>query len=1467
MKKWLLAILIMMLMTMSVDAEILLPMDTRIIGEEAFVGLRTDTVQLPDKLKRIEKRAFADSDIGFLRFPYADSVEYIAIDAFENANITRVWAKKDTIAYNWAKPLGLIPDASPFEDFTFKIKSDGSSEVARYNGSDVQVCVPETDLEGRAVTSIGWGAFEKNGTVEQIILPEGITSIEYYAFRECPKLRRIELPCTLQTVGFSAFEDDTGLESIRLPEGMTAIQNCTFSGCTSLWDVRLPHTLTRIENGAFSNAGSACEEVPYLVLPDNINYLDSNYALGSFVPVCGFDTATAHTLSGKYASFATPDSLDCRFRYINSELRLMDYVGSAEAVDVPKGVKVIHINAFEDNSVLRRVNLPEGLTTIMYGAFHRCANLSEIIFPSSLTRVENYAFLEAGSALETPLVLSLPDGITYMENSNTFSKKYQILTCHLNSDTARSISEINHTFALPDETDWRYHYVDNELHLAYYKGTDDETTVPGYIHTIDYSAFKKNATIRKVTVSEGVRAIEDEAFEGCSLLTEIYLPESLDTIGYAFSSCGSGAGAISYIFLPSNRTQYDRCLGLNNVAVCDRDSDTARALSEAMVSFTEPQLLDWRFIYQDGRFCVYKYAGSDTSVNVPQGVEVILDGAFSSNKSLVCVCIPEGVKEIGSAFNVCSSLSVIELPQSLQRIGSSAFTHLSGTKNDPLHIFLPDDITDVAEHAFSAGVSHYSFDAYPQLLVCQMDTPTAFAVSAAGFPFCTYGMLDWCLQYVDSKLHAQKYLGGDTSVYVPDGVAVFDTCLPDFVTDLYIPESVEEITQTISASVRIHGPEGSFAQNYANEKNLEFIPTSMIDGFRYAEVDGGVTVLGYTRQVEKLTLPKRLANLPVLAIAPEAFMGRTDIMELTFNCTELEEIGERACSSMDSLIQAYLPRATRLIGAEAFRYDTALERVRIGAETERIGDRAFADCPNLVSVYIPKAVTNISSTAFEGHGTGLVIYGEDGSYAESYANQKGIPFNRLTNDAYYVYDRLVSVNLENWTITLGPRTLPMADNFHASKAVKIMAESQDRMVLCDVEDGKVCEITCVADILQLEMIPYKTHEIIYEQGVYSSNRVSNIQSVSASITLQLTVAPGYETMLEDLIAMDVLRDAVTIQNIKRDTDSAYVQPSYVDFTSFVDAVILDTASVEGAKLGLGDSISLDVHLFFSHSMPPRETKTINVGLDCTYELTMNGISMEQNEYSCIRWSVQDKDYEAELEEQARQEAEARAKERARRVSEKQAMKTLESASSHVASLYALSGYLNDKQRTAVEMALSARIACLNMSADNKVPYCSDHRVFQQCRQLLNVSLIDEKSDLYETVRAKKEVSVLEIVVPNGKHGRTEIKLYILMDKYAYGQLTPFGSLGTVYADVHAEDGSHIDHQLITGTAWSKVSTFTRQMENLAEQAVKDAYQESWGNHANEVADILINQTLLKLIDTKYGSFSNGVFTVMWNASH
>ena len=94
-----------------------------------------------------------------------------------------------------------------------------------------------------------------------------------------------------------------------------------------------------------------------------------------------------------------------------------------------------------------------------------------------------------------------------------------------------------------------------------------------------------------------------------------------------------------------------------------------------------------------------------------------------------------------------------------------------------------------------------------------------------------------------------------------------------------------------------------------------------------------------------------------------------------------------------------IPDSVTSIGDYTFFNCPGLTSVTIPDSVTSIGDWAFAYCSFLNSVTIPDGVINIGEYAFDGF-TGTV-YGYEGSYAQTYAEENGYKFEILSSETVW----------------------------------------------------------------------------------------------------------------------------------------------------------------------------------------------------------------------------------------------------------------------------------------------------------------------------------------------------------------------------------------------------------------------------------------------------------------------------------
>ena len=103
------------------------------------------------------------------------------------------------------------------------------------------------------------------------------------------------------------------------------------------------------------------------------------------------------------------------------------------------------------------------------------------------------------------------------------------------------------------------------------------------------------------------------------------------------------------------------------------------------------------------------------------------------------------------------------------------------------------------------------------------------------------------------------------------------------------------------------------------------------------------------------------------------------------------EIAENTFSNNTAIKSVVIPDSVKTVGAYAFYGCTNLESATIPSSVTAIKAATFYGCTNLKEITIPASVTKIAANAFNGCEN-LTIKAETGSYAETYANERGIAF-------------------------------------------------------------------------------------------------------------------------------------------------------------------------------------------------------------------------------------------------------------------------------------------------------------------------------------------------------------------------------------------------------------------------------------------------------------------------------------------
>ena len=210
--------------------------------------------------------------------------------------------------------------------------------------------------------------------------------------------------------------------------------------------------------------------------------------------------------------------------------------------------------------------------------------------------------------------------------------------------------------------------------------------LPDSVTEIPVGMFAYCTALESVTFGDSVVSIGDEAFRGCTALTEVTLPDTLTEMGgFVFYMCT----ALTDITIPEGLEtlgsySFTGCVGLESfhipatlLSLGEGPFLGCMSLTDITVEESHPNYkVEDGILYSKDGSVLYFYPPSrtDTTFQVPAGVQDIYDGAFFQCSDLQYVEFPEGLTTIGAgAFDYCTGLTAVVIPESVTNIMSTAF--------------------------------------------------------------------------------------------------------------------------------------------------------------------------------------------------------------------------------------------------------------------------------------------------------------------------------------------------------------------------------------------------------------------------------------------------------------------------------------------------------------------------------------------------------------------------------------------------------------------------------------------------------------------------------------------------------------------------------------------------------------------------------------------------------------------------
>ena len=204
--------------------------------------------------------------------------------------------------------------------------------------------------------------------------------------------------------------------------------------------------------------------------------------------------------------------------------------------------------------------------------------------------------------------------------------------------------------------------VGNELkdNQIWYTTSDGGTVSPQNMPAVESNVYVNGKGI--ITFSQKLTRIEARAFKNCGNLVTVTLPDCIETIATeAFRECRS----LTKINIPKSVRTIDQ------EAFCN---------CQSLKSITIPT-----FVETIG-YCAFEGCHALVSLTFEsesgtRSLEIIDSGAFNNCSSLKTLVLPQGLRSLGnSAFSNCSSLTTVTLPDELEFIDGAVFSGCTSLK-------------------------------------------------------------------------------------------------------------------------------------------------------------------------------------------------------------------------------------------------------------------------------------------------------------------------------------------------------------------------------------------------------------------------------------------------------------------------------------------------------------------------------------------------------------------------------------------------------------------------------------------------------------------------------------------------------------------------------------------------------------------------------------------------------------------
>lgn len=1009
------------------------------IGTKAFQNCTAlESVHIPDSITYVSTAAFRN-DVSLTAFQMPEYLYTVAASAFSGCTSlkTVTWSKYlQTIEANAFENTALteivFPDSlqsigayafagiGTLESIVLpeNLNTIGSSA---FSGTGIQTLkLPKN------VTTLGNGAWMNCAALREVQWDAALTKIPVSTFEHCTALTQIELTDGIVEIGARAFSGNESLTNVTLPRTVRRIESAAFEGCSALTDILLWPDVEEIAADAFANCasltirgwkGSAAEKaaasqgVNFAAADQEISYTLNAAQDGYLVSGCDENTVllVLPAVHDGLPVVGTTTSAFANCRYLQ-EIRLeaeSAYLQVCDGILMDAAGKTLLL--YPARRAGTDFVIDENVTTIADYAFAYCQNLRSLTIGTQVETIGDHAFDAVNDALclvvqdGSPAQLwASAHGVRHANQSTTF-------TYHLEGDKAYitgytgEMSDV----VVPAVIDGHPVYAIENLrgsilkHVVVSEGIEvigdgafnsngvdtlESISLPQSVKKIERFAFCGQGKLREVSLG-GVIEIGDYAFQACPNLKQIVLPDTVEAIGmWAFADTG-----LTSLTIPANVTKLGESFVLNCAsltALYIAPENTNYEIVDGLLYDIPGKTLCYALpdvsgavVIRDGTVRIGSNVFNEhdiTSVQLPDSLQKIGGGAFSSCRGLMEISLPEGLTSIGNhAFYGCMQIEKLVLPEGLKYLGSGAFGRCRALTEVTIPegvtrmwetfayctslrtLNLPNGLTEMRDGVVEGCDSLETLHLPSKLEYISGIWPSKLKTVTTAFGSVRYVSEDGILY--DTQENSIVFVNGSITghVTVRDGITKIGEGAfsgKTGLTGVTLPESCTVIGsdafKNCTALTDVDFPEtlemignGAFYNSGITSLKLSQ-PGIHVAGFAFA----------YCHQLKSV----------------EITSTDFDLMEWAFaNCENLETVilppqvfrMEGGCfTECTSLTTVVLPKNITFL--HGFKGCTSLKTIEIPDSVTSIGYEAFADCRSLESIHLPDGVTSIGGLAF-----------------------------------------------------------------------------------------------------------------------------------------------------------------------------------------------------------------------------------------------------------------------------------------------------------------------------------------------------------------------------------------------------------------------------------------------------------------------------------------------------------------------